>query len=392
MAKGSRFRNNSWIAYFTMSKRKPVDEVRLLPLTIALCVTLVSACTIVVLSIYFSLTLFDVHQLKRQREISSSDLFNMLKVAFAVVAGIGGVIALVVSYRKQRIAETVEGRERFRLFNERFVSSSEQLGSENPAVRLAGVYSMASLADDWTEHRQTCVDVLCAYMRIPHSAIVDSQNLDALLESLRTTEWRAEREVRLSIIRTLTERLKDSGDDDNKIGWRNLRFDFTGALFDGGDFSSAQFVKSEIHFDHAIFVGPTTFSTTSFIDCELHFSDARFMNSQVIFGGAKFVRSPIWFARAKLSGGIITFVNTIFSMSGISFFQATFASGNLEFYSSEAESSLMIFDHADFQGATLDLRGLAGSTVALSLNDKGEAAVPTELRLPEEATIETSPR
>jgi hypothetical protein len=26
---------------------------------------------------------------------------------------------------------------------------------------------MARLADDWKENRQTCVDVLCAYLRLP---------------------------------------------------------------------------------------------------------------------------------------------------------------------------------------------------------------------------------
>jgi hypothetical protein len=32
-------------------------------------------------------------------------------------------------------------------------------------VRLAGVYEMARLADDWADQRQTCVDVLCACLR-----------------------------------------------------------------------------------------------------------------------------------------------------------------------------------------------------------------------------------
>ena len=27
---------------------------------------------------------------------------------------------------------------------------------------------MAGLADDWPENRQTCVDVLCAYLRMPY--------------------------------------------------------------------------------------------------------------------------------------------------------------------------------------------------------------------------------
>jgi hypothetical protein len=59
--------------------------------------------------------------------------------------------------------------QRTRTLNERFATAAEQLGSDEPAVRLAGVYAMAGLADDWKEkeNRQTCVDVLCAYLRMP---------------------------------------------------------------------------------------------------------------------------------------------------------------------------------------------------------------------------------
>ena len=48
----------------------------------------------------------------------------------------------------------------------RFQDAASQLGNANAAIRLAGVYSMARLADDWQDQRQTCVDVLCAYVRM----------------------------------------------------------------------------------------------------------------------------------------------------------------------------------------------------------------------------------
>jgi hypothetical protein len=48
----------------------------------------------------------------------------------------------------------------------RYQDAASQLGNANAAIRLAGVYSMARLADDWEHQRQTCVDVLCAYMRM----------------------------------------------------------------------------------------------------------------------------------------------------------------------------------------------------------------------------------
>src|SRR5215471_3908391 len=59
--------------------------------------------------------------------------------------------------------------QRTRTLNERFATAASQLGSDKPpAVQLAGVYAMAGLADDWQENRQTCVDVLCAYLRMPY--------------------------------------------------------------------------------------------------------------------------------------------------------------------------------------------------------------------------------
>ena len=80
--------------------------------------------------------------------------------------------------RKQLNAQLEEQRkqldrtlaeQRTRTLNERFATAAGQLGSDKPpAVRLAGVYAMAGLADDWPENRQTCVDVLCAYLRLPY--------------------------------------------------------------------------------------------------------------------------------------------------------------------------------------------------------------------------------
>lgn len=58
--------------------------------------------------------------------------------------------------------------QRTRTLNERFATAAGELGSDKPAIRLAGVYAMAGLADDWVENRQTCVDVA---LRVPAHAI-----------------------------------------------------------------------------------------------------------------------------------------------------------------------------------------------------------------------------
>ena len=59
------------------------------------------------------------------------------------MAGVGGAVALVVAYRRQNDLE--QGR-----FVERFGAAAAQLGSPDPAVRIAGVYAMAGVADEST--------------------------------------------------------------------------------------------------------------------------------------------------------------------------------------------------------------------------------------------------
>ena len=87
--------------------------------------------------------------------ISVHDAVGVLQLVFASVAGAGALVALIVAYRRQKIAEADSAHDRTRVFNERFTAIAAQLGADNAAVRLAGVHAMAGLADDWQENRQT---------------------------------------------------------------------------------------------------------------------------------------------------------------------------------------------------------------------------------------------
>ena len=65
--------------------------------------------------------------------------------------------------------ESTLAEQRIRTLNERFATAAGQLGSDkSAAVRLAGVYAMAVLADDWEENRRTgrpalmCCAAICA--------------------------------------------------------------------------------------------------------------------------------------------------------------------------------------------------------------------------------------
>ena len=49
-----------------------------------------------------------------------------------------------------------------------YTKAADQLGSDKAAVRLAGLYALERLAQGNPSHRQTIVDVICAYLRMPY--------------------------------------------------------------------------------------------------------------------------------------------------------------------------------------------------------------------------------
>ena len=107
---------------------------------------------------------------------------------------------------------------------------------------------MAVPADDWPENRQTCVDVLCGYLRMPYEP--DPGGEAALADR---AAYRANREVRHTIIRLIGAHLREGA----LASWQGLNLDLTGVVFDGGDFRGAEFTGGEVRFDWAQFTGGT---------------------------------------------------------------------------------------------------------------------------------------
>src|SRR6185312_13768948 len=110
---------------------------------------------------------------------------------------------------RQTLAE-----QRTRTLNERFATAAGQLGDDKPpTVRLAGVYAMAGLAEDWPENQQTCVDVLCGYLRMPY----EPDPAEDVPAPERLAFW-ASRQVRHTVIRVITAHLKP----DAAVSWQAL--------------------------------------------------------------------------------------------------------------------------------------------------------------------------
>jgi hypothetical protein len=182
--------------------------------------------------------------LPRAAEFTAANTIELLKIVLAVIAGFGGVVLLSVNHRKQKVAEgdhrlalRQEKREESKLLNERFASAAEQLAHDSEQVRLAGVYALASLADDWDEGRQQCVEVLIAYLRLSGSGggeVVDT------------------------VFRLFRERL--TGDSP----WCDVDYDFTGMKLIDMDFSGFTF-HGTVTLDEVVFSGErTSFADTTF--------------------------------------------------------------------------------------------------------------------------------
>jgi hypothetical protein len=91
---------------------------------------------------------------------------DAIKTGATIALGTGGAAYLLLAYRRQR-QEEIDTRER--RITELYTKAVEQLGHEKAPVRLGALYSLERLAQDNTEHRQTVVDVFCAYLRMPYT-------------------------------------------------------------------------------------------------------------------------------------------------------------------------------------------------------------------------------
>ena len=229
---------------------------------------------------------------------------NVIKIALSVVAGVGGVVALVVAYRKQRIGEVVEARERVKVLNERFASACSQIGHEKATVRLAGIYAMASLADEWLEQRQVCIEVLCAYLRIPYEPALDSP-------------WYhdEESEVRLSITRVISDHLRPGA----PVSWQGHEFNLVRAVLRSADFADIQVTGGRVLFSLARFPGGWA-----------SFDGMHVSGGEVWFGGVEFGGAKVSFDNAEFSGGRVQFDGTEFNGGEVTFLGAKFTGGEVD--------------------------------------------------------------
>ncbi|MGW1729897.1 pentapeptide repeat-containing protein [Streptomyces sp. NPDC001999] len=259
------------------------------------------------------------------------DINDVLKATVTALTLIGAVLAGLYAYRKQLLAEGDAHRADASQLAERYTTAAEQLGHDQAAVRLAGVYALARLADDWAEQRQVCIDVLCAYLRMPYEPDPTAPEHKA-----------GEREVRQTIIRVIRDHLQQP---DTPTAWCEHNFDFTSAVFDGGSFSTSHF-RGRANFDRARFAGGT-----------VDFASTMFSGGTVTFHGARFAGSMVDFIAAEFSSGVVDFHGATFGGGMVDFDGAEFGGGVVDFSGVEFGGSTVGFADARFSGGTVDFLG-----------------------------------
>ncbi|MGW6445165.1 pentapeptide repeat-containing protein [Lentzea sp. NPDC055074] len=295
-----------------------------------------------------------------------------IKTAGTIVVGTGGAAALWLAARRQQTSEialrqkdkdqthqervaahtesvaatTQAHQERVALQSEHdaaerrvtdlYTKAVEQLGSEKAPVRLGGMYALERLAQNVPGQRQTIVNVLCAYLRMPYlppteddSTADEPETPTASSDGVKGTtaettrpitgeenrHRQQERQVRLTAQRILATHLRRFNGHSRSADtfWTEIDLDLTGATlleFDFRDcqirtasFAAARFNGTAV-FSSAGFSGTAEFSGAEFSDVAL-FDRARF-SEDARFVGARFLGAGFtgagWFNEARFIG------------------------------------------------------------------------------------------
>ena len=329
---------------------------------------------------------------------------DAVRTGLAAGAGAGAAVGLMLAFRRQHhqeIATDLSDRDATeRRITELYTKAVEQLGNDKAPVRLGGLYALERLAQDNPDHRQTIVNVVCAYLRMPFSPTAPTRKPEpeAIKEDLgepaaetetRTVAlsdtWQQERQVRLTAQRILAEHLRDNRDKDQRSTdppsarfWPGIRLDLAGATLI--DFNLEDGVMARVNFEGATFTGRAWFFGATFAG-GADFTGATFAGSAwftgatftgATFNGATFTGDAdfhgatfggAWFDGATF-GGAAAFLGATFG--GAWFNAATFtdaAAFNGATFNGAAEFTVATFTGAWFNGATFTAAaGFLGAT------------------------------
>jgi hypothetical protein len=319
---------------------------------------------------------------------------DAVKTGATIALGTGGAAYLLLAYRRQRLEE-LDTRER--RITELFTKAVEELGHEKAPVRLGALYSLERLAQNNPEHRQTVVDVVCAYLRMPYTLPVrtepDAEQVEAAPPPahdgipaahpvLEQNPAQEELQVRQTGQRILAIHLQSpegtSGTEaqrrhpsPRRAFWPGISLDLTGAALVDFNFTSVSIVQARfvgaifqgsIDFIRATFHGDASLDGASFHgDASFEFAsfhgdasfDAASFHGDASFNDASF-QGTAGFGRASFQGTAVF---------GPASFQGTAGFDGATFRGPVWFSGATFKEDAQFGDATFqELAGFSGAT------------------------------
>ncbi|HET9254885.1 MAG TPA: pentapeptide repeat-containing protein, partial [Pseudonocardiaceae bacterium] len=278
---------------------------------------------------------------------------DLIRTAGGVMVVTGGALTLLLAARRQQSAElTLEHQREVAAATERdadeqritelYTHAVNQLGAEKAPVRLGGLHALERLAQNNPIQRQTIVDVICAYLRMPFTP-PDGQapGEDASRGAHhRYEQRRQELQVRLTAQRILTAHLKPAV---AAAFWADIDLNLTEAHLYQLDLTHCRVRTAK--FDGAQFSGNAEFGGATFAG-DAVFNGAKF-TAHAMFGETTFA-GDAWFFRAEFAGDVWQI--------GTTFDGATFVGivvfGNAEFDNSAWFGGATFAGDAAFGGVT----------------------------------------
>ncbi len=301
------------------------------------------------LIIFAGLTCWLLFQLYGHGTPSDQARLEGVRTVGTIVLGAGGAVALLLTARRQQTAERDLAAKRFELalrekanddikydaaerrITELYLKAVEQLGSDKAPVRLAGLYALERLAQDNEPQRQTILNVISAYLRMPYGLPGAFPEMETGSDTRREQQLGLqEREVRITAQRIITEHLNPDGAPERF--WQEIDLDLNNATLIDFSLRGCQIRRS--NFSRTDFTGEALFLGVSFTE-EARFDGATFENAW--FTDSNFTGS-VRFDRANFTGEA-RFENTSFA-GNVTFRESTFLS--------EAR-----FDRSIFTGSTV---------------------------------------
>ena len=243
--------------------------------------------------------------------------------------GVLGVITLGETHRKNNQEKEKNENDHTRQVHaerrSRYTKAVEQLANEKAAVRLGGIYTLVGLVDEWLaddtleseeqqKEGQVIINNLCSYIRSPFPLAEHRESIEYLKnkppkhwkENIKNDEnkLKEEQEVRQTIFREISLRIKQESTTKKSVGWSGLLYDFSN--------SEIFYPLSELHFknpnfSYSKFYGTANFYGSSFID-GANYTLSKFTGDAVFLKSS--FRGETSFREAKF------YANTWFSVAG----------------------------------------------------------------------------